>query len=241
MSSASSPSVEASHERQSGQDAAILTATSLRKAFGHQLVIRDLSLSFNRGELVLILGSNGAGKSTLLRMLAGLTRPDGGTVSLKEGRLGFASHYPLLYSKLTVRENLSLILRVLDVCSASVDNTLAEWSLVEVSDKQLGELSKGYQARVSLARACMGSPKALILDEPSSNLDHQATQFLRDKIAQVAQDGLVIVATHDVHRLGDLASRVVVLERGGRVVDSGAAAPRASIESLIQRYQEVNR
>jgi|GEM_PF-870553 len=244
MSGTSGTVIPASNEHQTSlaaENGSILVATSLRKAFGAQLVIKDLSLSFNRREIVLLLGSNGAGKSTLLRMLAGLARPDAGSVCFSGERCGFASHHSFMYSMLTVRENLSLMLGLLGRKGARIDEVLGEWSLMDVADKKLGELSRGYQARASLARACMGSPAVLILDEPSSNLDHQSTQFMKEKIKQVAQDGLVIVATHDIHRLGDLASRVVVIERSGGVVDSGRKASRPMLDSLIQRYQEANR
>ena len=87
----------------------------------------------------------------------------------------------------------------------------------------------------------MGNPSASLLDEPSSNLDQRSVERLRQAVAMQSKTGPVVIATHDVHRLRDIATRVVVIERGRVLADSGNSASMAAIDAVIQRYVESNR
>jgi ABC-type multidrug transport system ATPase subunit len=222
--------------------AVLLAAEGVSKRYGLQQVLRDVSLSFGAREVVLLLGANGAGKSTLLRVLAGLARPDRGRIfAPKNGAVGLASHHSFLYGRLSVRENISLFRSLCAEEQSSLDTLLATWDLGEVASRPFCELSKGNQTRASLARAFLGSPCAVLLDEPSSNLDQKSTERLLRVVATQAQSGLVVIATHDIHRLRDIATRVVVMEQGRVVADSGSQASAVEIDSVIQRYLEGNR
>jgi ABC-2 type transport system ATP-binding protein len=223
-------------------DTVILAAENISKRYGLQQVLRDVSLSFALHEVVLLLGPNGAGKSTLLRVLSGLARPDAGRVlTPSQGRIGFASHHTLLYGRLSVRENIRLHLQLSPVERRSVDDVLGAWDLQDVASKTLCDLSKGNQARAALARTFLGDPSVVLLDEPSSNLDQKSTTGLLRIVADRSRFGSVIIATHDIHRLRAIATRVVVMDRGRVLADSGPHASAEVLDAVVQRYMESNR
>jgi ABC-type multidrug transport system ATPase subunit len=221
-----------------------LEAHSVLKTFGPVPVLRGLSLSCGAGECVLLLGANGAGKSTLLRVLAGLSRVDQGrVVNSFPGHVGFLSHHLFVYGRLTVRENLTLFAKLSG--RTDVAGIMSLWGLDVCAEAAVSDLSRGNQSRVALARAFMSEPSVLLLDEPSSHLDDRGIELLVDGIerTRVALSGrsLAVIATHDIHRLGALATRVVVLARGQVVADSGPSAAPAQIQHVMDLYRESNR
>jgi ABC-type multidrug transport system ATPase subunit len=148
-----------------------------------------------------------------------------------------------LYSRLTVRENLRLFSDVAG--QGDPELQIRSWDLTTVADTQVSELSKGNQARVSLARAMLAEPSVVLLDEPSSNLDERGTRVLVDAISSAHErhEGrfLAVIATHDIHRLRDIATRVMVLEKGVLAADSGTASTKDAIDAVIDAYREANR
>ncbi len=221
-----------------------LEVAGVSKSFGLLPVLRGINLSFASAERVLLLGANGAGKSTLLRILAGVTRPDRGTSKNRSPRpVGFFSQYLSLYSKLQVRENLRLFAAFGEV--EDVEAHLAHWGLLPVAHKLISELSRGNQARVALARAFLHKPSLLLLDEPSSHLDEGGVALLRAAIErggiQEHLNTTTLLATHDLHRLGGLATRVVVLTKGTVTADTGPAASAEAMREVIDIYRESNR
>lgn len=219
----------------------LIEANSICKSFGPKRVLRSASLSCGQGEVVLLLGANGAGKSTLLRIMAGLSRADGGSIRRASGAsLGFLSHHLLLYSRLSVRENLSLFASVSGAGSEAVHAAIECWGLDSLADRPVSELSRGNQARVGLARTYLGSPRIRLLDEPSGNLDDRGVEALRGAVL-AGGDAATVLATHDLHRLGDLATRVVVMRAGEIALDSGRATAPEGISRAISLYRETNR
>lgn len=221
----------------------MLEVRDVTKTFGSQQVLKRLTLSCAPGETVLLVGANGAGKSTLLRVMAGLSRPDSGSVVRNSGNVGFLSHHLFLYGRLSVRENLTLFASV----AGGVDsNEMVErLELSKVLDRPVSELSKGTQARVGIARAFLAQPDVVLLDEPTSNLDEKGTALLLNEVerARSTTKGALtcVLATHDLHRVSSIASRVVVLSNGQVVADSGPHASREGVASALERYREVNR
>jgi ABC-type multidrug transport system ATPase subunit len=110
-----------------------------------------------------------------------------------------------------------------------------------VLDTPVNQLSKGTQAKVSLVRALLGKPQLLLLDEPSSNLDERSVQVLLEEIRSQRTRGAAILVTHDVARLKQIATRVVVLEQGAIAADSGPNASGEQLEHVFHRYYEGNR
>jgi ABC-type multidrug transport system ATPase subunit len=201
----------------------VLEARNVTKAFGSFTALRRLSLSFSPGEVTLLVGANGAGKSTLLKLLSGLLRPDSGEVVSSHKQVGFFSHHLFLYGRLSVRENLELFGAVRGI--RDIDKYLGEMDLLDVASRPVSELSKGTQARVGIARALLGSPDLVVLDEPTSNLDERGTLLLlgaMKRVRRVSQGkAIFVVASHDLHRLTGVSSRAVVLSGGEVALDSG--------------------
>lgn len=224
------------------QSTVMVGAREISKRFGVVRVLHKLSASFQRGEVALLLGANGAGKSTLLRILAGLARPDTGTIHrAATSSIGFFSDNLSMYGRLTAFENLDLFRSVADARPEDLRRSLELWDLKESAAKQVADLSKGTLARVSLARVFMTSPSVVLLDEPTSNLDNKGTETLRRAVRAETERRCVVIATHDIHRLRDIATRVLVLERGSVIADSGANAAPGSISRVIDHYLESNR
>lgn len=216
---------------------------NVSKAFGPLSVLRKLSLSVQSGEVVLLVGANGAGKSTLLKTIAGLSKVDSGSITRGTKKIGFVSHHLFLYGRLTVQENLTLFS---SVSGREFDSSLlSAFNLEGVARQAVATLSKGNQARVGIARAFIDNPELILLDEPTSNLDEKATALLLAAIARrmtESQGGVAVVfATHDIHRVAHLATRIVVLDRGAVVDDTGPFASREKIDKVLGSYREVNR
>ena len=213
----------------------LVEVSGIVKAFGEHCALNSVSLSVCQNEVILLLGANGAGKSTLLRIAAGLSRADRGLVDVcREPCVGFCSHHGSLYAKLTVRENIALTARALGVSPQEVQDACSTWGIDKYCTKEVRELSKGMYGRVALARTFLGSPRVVLLDEPSSNLDQEGVDILCSKVSAGATERAVVIATHDISRLQDVATRVVVLERGVVVADSLNNSDRGEV--LAQFY-----
>jgi heme exporter protein A len=226
-----------------------LRLSGIRKSFAGRQVLDDISLALSGGTVTLLLGANGAGKTTLLRIAAGLSRADRGEMTCDgapwkplEARCGYAGHALMLYGALTVRENISLFLGLRG--GGDVQAALERWELVEHTNREVRLLSKGLQYRASLCRAFLGEPRVAILDEPSSSLDDRSFAILERRLAE-RKDAVVLVATHDIHRFGPLAERVVVLHDGALRADSDdvkfGATVKERVGTVISAYREWNR
>jgi ABC-2 type transport system ATP-binding protein len=197
--------------------APVLEASGLVKRFGDREALKDVSLSAAAGELVAVIGPNGAGKTTLLSILAGIQRPDAGSVSLPPGEIGWVPQQAALYSKLTVRENLALFARLEKVPepAAAVERMLDLTGLGSRSGDQVGVLSGGNRQRVNIAIGLLAAPDVLLLDEPSAALDPRQRERLWEFILRLAGEGTTVVyATHNIQEADRYAARVLVLADG---------------------------
>jgi ABC-2 type transport system ATP-binding protein len=198
---------------------ATLAARGLAKSYGDRVALRGVSLSAGPGELVAVIGPNGAGKTTLLSILAGIQRPDEGTLVTAK-TIGWVPQQPALYSKLTVRENLTLFAR-LERCpdpAQAVAHMLELADLGAGADDQVGVLSGGNRQRVNIAIGLLAEPEVLLLDEPSSALDPRQRERLWDFILRLAGEGTTVVyATHHIQEADRYANQLIVLADGERV------------------------
>jgi ABC-2 type transport system ATP-binding protein len=196
-----------------------LTARGLVKRYGDRIALRGVSLSAGPGELVAVIGPNGAGKTTLLSILAGIQRPDEGTMEAAK-RIGWVPQQPALYGKLTVRENLTLFAR-LERCSdpgETVEHMLELTDLGGRGNDQVGVLSSGNRQRVNIAIGLLAEPEVLLLDEPSSALDPRQRERLWEFILRLAGEGTTVVyATHHIQEADRYANQLIVLADGERV------------------------
>jgi sulfate/thiosulfate transport system ATP-binding protein len=206
----------------------------ISKTFGAFVALENVSLTIGRGELVALLGPSGSGKTTLLRVIAGLERPESGTVSLegqditdsnvRDRRVGFVFQHYALFRQMTVFENIAFGLRVKprrqrpsarDIRN-KVNNLLALVRLEQMAERYPAQLSGGQRQRVALARALAVEPKILLLDEPFGALDARVRQELRRWLRRLHDDiGITSVfVTHDQEEALELADRVVVMREG---------------------------
>jgi ABC-type nitrate/sulfonate/bicarbonate transport system ATPase subunit len=183
----------------------------LQKAYGAHLVFDGLDLDVARGERVAILGASGCGKSTLLRCIAGLERPDAGTIATS-GEIGIVFQEPRLFPWLDVERNVAFPARN-DAERARVQNVLALVGLVHAAKRLPKQLSGGMAQRAALARALVRDPHLLLLDEPFAALDALRRIELRAAVREILEftKASAILVTHDVEDALALADRVVVL------------------------------
>ncbi len=203
---------------------AVLFAQGLGKRYGERKALRDVSLSAAAGELVAVIGPNGAGKTTLLSILAGIQRPDTGTVNRGPGEIGWVPQQAALYGKLTVAENLRLFARLekADDPEAEVERMLDLTGLRDRGDDQVHVLSGGNRQRVNIAIGLLGGQPVLLLDEPSAALDPRQRERVWEFVLSLAAGGTAVVySTHDIAEAERHASRVLVLA-DGELIFTGA-------------------
>ncbi len=211
-----------------------LAAAGLTKRYGERTALRDVSFEASAGELVAVIGPNGAGKTTLLSILAGIQRPDTGSVTRPPKEIGWVPQQPAVYSKLSVAENLRLFARLERVADpqAAVARMLEQTGLAERADDEVGRLSGGNRQRVNIAIGLLAAPPALLLDEPSASLDPRQRARLWEFVAALAAGGTTVVfSTHDVQEAERYADRVLVLADGELLFSGTAAELAATVET----------
>jgi ABC-2 type transport system ATP-binding protein len=222
--------------RTAGDAGPVLEARDLVKRFGDREALRGVSLSASAGELVAVIGPNGAGKTTLLSILAGIQKPDEGTISRAPSEIGWVPQQAALYGKLTVAENLRLFARLEKQPDpdAVVARMLAQTGLEERAADQVSTLSGGNRQRVNIAIGLLAEPEVLLLDEPSASLDPRQREKLWEFILALAAEGTTVVySTHNVQEADRHAHRVLVLADGERLF---SGSPR-ELERAVEGHE----
>ena len=193
----------------------MIRARGLEKRYGDKRILRGVELDVGSGDFVLVTGPNGSGKTTLLRLCAGLAAPTRGEleVTVPRGRLGYLAHEPLVYRELTALENLELYGRLYRVPERRerIGMLLERFGLWDARHGRAGSYSRGMLQRLALCRAFLHEPELLILDEPYSALDDEGEALLDRELAERAQRGTFVVATHEPARLSPLATARLAL------------------------------
>ena len=213
-----------------------LTVENLHLAYGDNAILKGVSLTLNRGEVVSLLGPSGSGKTTLLRAVAGLEAPHQGTIRLgerlvfdgankldvpAEGRnLGLVFQSYALWPHKTVSDNVAFGLKLRKVApqeiATRVKKALEELSLGQLAERFPHQLSGGQQQRVAIARALVYNPRVILMDEPLSNLDaklrEEARAWLRELIVEMQLSALVV--THDQSESMAMSDRILLLNNG---------------------------
>ncbi|WP_089883467.1 ABC transporter ATP-binding protein [Halogeometricum limi] len=227
----SEPTPEMRNGRADAESDVVLELDGLKKSYGSEEVIHDLSLSVREGEILTLLGPSGCGKTTTLRLLAGLERPDGGDVRLNGRTVSGASFVPpeergvgvvfqefALFPHLTARENIAFGLVDLseEERERRVDDLLELVDLSGQGESYPDELSGGQQQRVALARSLAPEPDILLLDEPFSNLDVDLRVQMREEVRRILKEAGVtaISVTHDQEEALSISDRVAVMNDG---------------------------
>ena len=215
----------------------MITAESISKHYGDFAALDDVSLDVESGSLTALLGPSGSGKSTLLRVIAGLERPDTGTVLL-DGRdvtgvppqdrgVGFVFQHYAAFKHMTVRDNVAFGLtirrRPKSEINEMVDRLLDVVGLAGFQKRYPSQLSGGQRQRMALARALAVEPKVLLLDEPFGALDRNVRTELRSWLRRLHDEVHVttVLVTHDQEEAMELADTIVLLN-AGRIEQRGA-------------------
>ena len=227
--------VQAPESKPTGQqhsESAILRLDGVCKSYTGTTAVNHLDIDVREGELLTLLGPSGCGKTTTLRLIAGLERPDRGTVSLGSATLADADTFVpaedrdigivfqdfALFPHLSVAENVGFGLA--DRCEAErttrVEELLELVGLSHCGDQLPDELSGGQQQRIALARSLAAEPELLLLDEPFSNLDVDLRVRMREEVRRILKEAGVtaISVTHDQEEALSISDRVAVMNAG---------------------------
>lgn len=206
----------------------MIEVRKLVKRFGMKTILRGLDFQVAQGEFVALLGPNGAGKTTFLRILSSLSRPSLGIINVAgfslpsqaaqvRQKLGVVSHLPLLYGDLTAEENLKFFGQMynLNNIAGRISEVLDLVGLTHRRRDLVRTFSRGMQQRLAIGRAVLHDPEVMLFDEPHTGLDQDACDMLDKVLRDVAARGRTVVMTsHDLGRVEDLATRYDVLARG---------------------------
>ncbi len=218
----------------------ILEVTGLRKSFGRLEVLKNVSLSVEKSEMVFVLGRSGSGKSTMLRCCNRLEEPDSGAILLEgqaitgrevnldkvRRRIGMVFQSFNLYPHLDARRNITLALRKAlkqprDEADARAAAALARVGLTEKAGSYPAQLSGGQQQRVAIARAIALEPAVMLFDEPTSALDPELVGDVLGVMRELKEDGMtMLVVSHEMGFAREAADRVVFMA-DGRIVEQG--------------------
>lgn len=214
-------------EKQSG-----LAVRNLGKQYAKRPVVRNVSLSLQRGEAVGLLGPNGAGKTTCFYMITGLVAPDYGSISLdgvditnlpmyRRARLGigYLPQEASIFRGLTVEQNIMAVLEVAEpdpqTRLAMIDALLAEFSITHLRNSPAIALSGGERRRAEIARALAGRPSFILLDEPLAGIDPIAIAEVRDLVKHLKNRGIgVLITDHNVRETLDVIDRAYIIHDG---------------------------
>ncbi len=216
----------------------VIETHALCKSYHSRPVVDHLNLTVPEGCVYGFLGPNGAGKSTTMKMLLGLVHPTGGSVELLGHTLNEANRIALLrqtgsliespsgYLHLTARENLSIVADLKDVDRKDISRVLEIVHLTKDADRKVGQYSLGMKQRLGIAMALLGSPKLLILDEPTNGLDPAGIQEMRSLIASMPQTtgATVLISSHLLGEIEQMVDQVGILNHGKLLFEGFSAA-----------------
>ncbi|MBF0388142.1 MAG: ABC transporter ATP-binding protein [Candidatus Omnitrophica bacterium] len=212
----------------------MIVTQKVTKYFQSFAAVREVSFTIPAGEIVGFLGQNGAGKTTLMRILASFLPASSGRVFIDgedlarhslscRAKIGYLPETPPLYTNMTVEDYLRFAAEIKGVPVKQrrirLDKVLAECQLTAVRQKVIGTLSKGYKQRVGIAQAIVHEPRILILDEPTSGLDPIQVLQVRALIKDLRHQRTVLLSTHILSEIEQIAHRVLIMRDGQLIVD----------------------
>ena len=213
---------------------AALTTHALTKRFFRQVAVDDVSIEVPEGSIYGFLGANGAGKTTTLRLILGLLRADCGSIRLfgKEVRRGGAQgigaliESPSLYAHLTGRQNLDISRRLLGLPPREIDRVIELVGLDGAGAKRVGGYSLGMRQRLAIARALLGRPRLLILDEPTNGLDPEGILDMRALMRRLSagEGTTLLVSSHLLAEVEQVATHVAMVHRGRLLLQDSMSA-----------------
>lgn len=210
-----------------------IAVKGLRKEYDGVVAVDNLNFEIRKGEIFGIVGPNGAGKTTTLKMLSGLITPTHGEIRIQgmdmrknakkiKQKLGFLPEDNPLYEGMTPHDYLMFFSQIYGIEKKLALGRIREilkMLRLDAGDKQIGEISKGMQRKVAIARALINDPEYLVLDEMTSGLDPITSKYLVDFVDRLKQQGKTIVfSAHNLYQVESLCDRVLIINKGKEVV-----------------------
>ena len=237
----------------------VIEIANLKKSFGHQEVLKDVSLKLLNGENLVVLGKSGSGKSVLIKCIVGLLKSDGGTIRVfgdnvnelnSDGmsglrkKIGFLFQSGALYDSMTVKENLEFPLQRIrmDLTKKEMDEKILEAlenvGLADALNKMPSQLSGGMRKRISLARTIVVDPKIMLYDEPTTGLDPVTSDEISALINDVQKRYKTssIIITHDIECARYTANRLIMLKDGEVYQEGQLEEFEKSSDPLIKSF-----
>ena len=234
-----------------------LNIVSLRKSYRKRLVIRDVSMHLNRGEVVALLGPNGSGKTTCFYSIAGLVTPEGGQVILngrdvsrlpmyRRARLGigYLPQETSIFRGMNVENNIMAVLELSQLDKRArydrLEELLNEFSIGHLRQTPALALSGGERRRVEIARCLAADPKYLLVDEPFAGVDPVAVSEIRELVSALKKRGLgVLITDHNVRETLEIVDRAYILH-DGKVLMSGTTNEIVNDKNVKRVYLGEN-
>ena len=233
------------------EDFILVEVKHLRKTYGDKAAVSDISFTLEKGRIYGLLGRNGAGKSTTMNMMTGYLAPDSGDVTIdghdifKEATaakkcLGYLPEIPPLYNDMTVREYLLFVSQLKGLKKkgerlAEAERVEGLCGVTDVSSRLIKNLSKGYRQRVGLGQALIGNPELIILDEPTVGLDPKQIQEVRELIASLKEDHIVLLSSHILSEVSEICDHIIIIDKGRVLLKSDTG----NISSYTKRAETV--
>ncbi|CAI8398854.1 MAG: putative ABC transporter ATP-binding protein YxlF [Flavobacterium sp. SCGC AAA160-P02] len=218
---------------------------SVSKFYKYQRALNCISFSAKKGEIIGFLGPNGAGKTTMMKILTGYILPDEGEVFVSEinvleksleakRKIGYLPEQNPLYQDMYVREFLEFQASIYRVKKERIEEVIKVVGLAPEARKKIGQLSKGYQQRVGIAAAILHNPKVLILDEPTTGLDPNQLQEIRNLIKELGKEKTILFSTHILQEVEAVCNRVMIIKQGELLLDKSMKDLIDSCEQIIE-------
>ncbi len=231
----------------------ILSATNLKKQYGQKSVVNNIDINLKKGEIVGLLGPNGAGKTTTFYMITGMIRPSSGTILLdnaditnlpmyKRARMGigYLAQEPSIFGKLTVENNLKIVLETIlpkDMDQNNlIDELLEQFNIAKLKNSLGSSLSGGERRRVEICRTLALNPDFILLDEPFAGVDPIAVEDIQQMIMSLKEKNIgVLITDHNVRETLSITDRSYLLN-SGEILKSGNAETLANDEEVRRIY-----
>ncbi len=229
----------------------------LIKKYKRRIVVNDVSVEVNQGEIVGLLGPNGAGKTTTFYMTVGLIRPNSGKIFLDDKEItdlpmyqraklgvGYLAQEASVFRKLSVEDNIRSVLEMTDLSKAQqaerLESLLNEFSLQKIRHSQGDLLSGGERRRTEIARALASDPKFILLDEPFAGVDPIAVEDIQTIVASLKRKNIgILITDHNVHETLSITDRAYLLFEG-KILKAGTAEELAADETVRRVYLGKN-
>lgn len=239
------------HKSKFSNQTVSISISNLSKKYGQQTVLNNISFETREGEVVGFLGPNGAGKTTTMRILTGALAYESGSVKicgmevrdnqLKTSALvGYLPELNPLYQDMYVKEYLLFVAETYKLGKAGeqrVNELIDQVGLLPEFHKKIGQLSKGYRQRVGLAQALIPNPKVLILDEPTTGLDPNQLEEIRDLIREIGRNKTVLLSTHIMQEIKAICNRVIIINKGEIAADYPDISKIAAFDENAMQFE----